>query len=542
MVSVSFFKKGAGQGLPGLSGYLTRSAWGQRATSVARRLLPFAFDALALVWLWLFHRILGLSYRFAQIAYDEHFFLTEGWSVLKGQVPYRDFQEFKPPVIFFVNALGLQYFGLQGLGYRKFLSLLSISGFLALAIALLSRRTNRFLVIGALMLMINHFYDDGLHNAVINDAETLSLDFFMLGTGVLLIRTKWERAQQILGGVLLALSPLSKEPMLFAAGAAWLTLLVLHGFEAGGVRAARRFALFTSTGRGGGGAFWFFYMLVTHSLSWYVLQLELSIAYTRNYAYQMRWASPSPAGGELADTLRRLAAAYVDAAHLAVFIPFFVALVALAGRRWIVSVAAVVTFAASLYAVSVGHGFAPRYFIMAMTGTFFCVVLGVLALDGAAKRSGREMSRWVGATWLAIACALTLPRFQAEWQKRRSYRVEPPPVAQSDIDFVRAHTSASDKIWTTGDPLLYVYSDRVSAFRGGIVLDEIIDYYPGKTDKERLSVIRQGLVENRPKLVVIADDMVSARRQQRYMRALVLPFLRDGGYVQLDDRFYLRPD
>jgi hypothetical protein len=115
-------------------------------------------------------------------------------------------------------------------------------------------------------------------------------------------------------------------------------------------------------------------------------------------------------------------------------------------------------------------------------------------------------------------------------------------VPQSDIDLVLEHSSPGDKIWTTDDPLLYVFSDRESAFRGGIVLDEIIQYYPGETDAQRLSVIREGLAENRPKLVVLGDTQVRPARKKRYMRALVMPFLRDGKNIRLNDRFYLRPD
>jgi len=511
---------------------------------LARSLLPRGFDALVMVAVTVFHHVLGIKYRFAEIAYDEHFFLLEGWSVVKGQVPYRDFQEFKPPVIIFVNALGIELFGLKDLGYRNLLSLLSLAGFLALTLALLSRRTERVLVVGTLLLLINHFFDDTLHkNGVINEAETLALDFFMLGTGVLLTQTKWERTKLVLGGVLLALSPLSKEPMAPAVVAAWLSLLLLHRIESGRSDAGRRFALFTLAGVGGVAATWLVYMLATRSLSWYVLQLQLNIAYSQNYAYQLGWAKRVPALQAAAEAVRRLTLGYVDAPHLATFVPFFVALLAFSGKRKIVvGIGALLTFVGALYAVTIGGGFSPNYFIMAMTGTFFCVVVGVTFFDEYAKRSWFALRVWLGASWLALALLLTSPRFTAEWKAYFSYKVEQPtPVRQSDLDFVRAHTSPGDKIWTLDNPLLYVYSDRVCAFRGGIVIDEIIDYYPGDTDEERLSFIREGLEENRPKLVLFDDTRVGPRRR-RYAEALVFPFLRDGGYIRLNDRFYLRPD
>jgi hypothetical protein len=518
------------------------SASPRRLSFSARRHLPRLYDAIALLWLTVFHHVLGVQFRFARIAYDEHFFLVEGWSVLKGQVPYRDFQEFKPPVIFFVNALALKLFGMEDLGYRKFLALLSLASFLALAVALLSRRIHRLLVVAALTLMINHFYDDGLHDEGIIAAETLALDFFMLGTGVLLTRTKWERTQLILGGALLALSPLSKEPMAFATVAVWLSLLLLYRAEAGDKGAAKRFAVFTIAGVASVATTWLAYMLVTHSLSWYILQLKLNFAYAENYAYQLRWASRNPPGGPLAEMVRRLRESYVNAPHLAVFIPFFLGLLTLSGKRRLVALAAVATFAASLYAVSVGGGYAQRYFIMAMAGVFYCVTLGAIALDDLSKRLGRGLSVGVGAACSALALVMTWPRFAGEWKKYGSYELPPPLVPQSDIDFVLEHTQPGDKIWTIDDPLLYIYTDRENAFRGGFVLDEIINYYPGDTDEERLSVIRDGLVENRPKLVIFGDRMGTPRRKRRYHKALTFPFLRDYGYVRLNDRFYLRPD
>jgi hypothetical protein len=540
----SSIEEGGSNPPPGSTPSEARRAWPRRLGPYARALLPRAADALVVVWLAVFHHVLGAKYRFAQIAYDEHYFLSQGWAVLKGQVPYRDFQEFKPPVIFFVNALGLKLFGLEGLGYRKFLALLSLAGFLAFTAALLSRKTNRFLVVAVLMLMIDHFFDDGLHNAVINDAESLALDFFMLGAGVLLTRTTWKRTQQVLGGALLALSPLSKEPMAFAVVAAWLSLLLLDKIESERRGAARQFALFTTAGVALVAAAWLVYMLATHSLGSYILQLKLNFAYAENYAYQLNWASRAPEGGRFAETMRRLGAGYLNTSHLAVFIPFFVALVTLSGQRLqrLVGLGALVTFAASLYAISVGGGFSPRYYIMGMTGTFFCVVLGAIGLDGYAKRSGRDMRHWVALWWIGVGLAMTLPRFEAERQQYASYQPPPQKVPQSDIDLVHEHTSRNDKIWTTDDPLLYVFSGRLSAFKGSLVLDEIIDYYPGNTDQERLAFIREGLEENRPKLVVLGDTKVGPRRKRRYMRALVRPFLSDNGYIRLNDRFYLRPD
>ena len=500
------------------------------------------FDATTVLWVVIFHRILAAKFAYAPFGFDEHYFLHEGWSVTKGLVPYRDLQEFKPPTIFFVNALGIKLFGLENMAYRHIFSMLSLCSFLSLTVALLSRRTNRVFVAALMTLMIDHFFDGSFHDSSINNAETLGVDFLMIGCGILLVRTKWERVQQVVGAAFLALSPLSKEPLVFVTLLAWLTILLLHRIECPRKDAAKRFALFTIAGAAAVAISWLVYMLATHSLGSYITQLKLSITYTKKYAEQLNWFPKNPEGSVATEYWKRLRATYVNAAHIGAFIPLFVALLAFGERRQrVVGVVALMTGGAALYEVTIGSGFAPHYFIMAMAGTFFCAVMGAIALDAYSKRAGVALRRWVGATWVAIALVSTYPRFSEEWTKYAAYKPVPPPVNSSEIDFVRAHSSPGDRIWTLGDPLLYVYSDRRTAFREGIVIDELIDYYPGDTDEQRLAGQREALLRKRPKLVVFGDDKVNYSRKQRYISALVMPVVREGGYVKLNDKFYVRP-
>src|SRR5678816_1406139 len=123
--------------------------------------------------------------------------------------------------------------------------------------------------------------------------------------------------------------------------------------------------------------------------------------------------------------------------------------------------------------------------------------------------------------WMIAAAVLTFPRFKDEWSARKTYHAPPPPVPQAEIDFVRAHTGPTDRIFTLGDPLLYVYSNRRTAFREGIVLDELIPYYPGDTDQNRLAGQKAALLAKRPKLVVFGNDLVDYKRKQRYIEAPV---------------------
>jgi hypothetical protein len=508
---------------------------------VTHNLLARVYDLATIGSVAVLHQILQARFLRAPMGFDERYFLHQGWSLAKGLVPYRDFQEFKPPMIFVVNALGLKLWGLESLAYRHAISLLSLTAFLSLTIALLSRRTNRFLAGSVVALMMHHFFFCGFHDSSINNTESVGLHFFMIGCGILLIRTRRTRLQQLAGGAVLALAPLSKEPLVFVTIAAWLTLLSLHYFDSS-KRAAKRFALFTIAGAASVAGTWLVYMLATNSLSWYVVQFKLNVAYMNNYAYQMGWFPRTPADGVLAASWARLRAVYVNAAQLEVFAPLFIALLALfRGRRMIIGFLAVGTAAAALYGVTIGHGFAGHYFIMAMAGTFFCATLGLIALDQCSRLQAKAIRRWLGLSWAAIVLITVWPRFSEEWRNYGTYKPPEPPVAKSEVELVQAHTNAGDRIWNLGDPLLYVFSDRFNAVREGIIMDEMIPYYPGNTDEERLKGLRDQLLANPPKLVIFGHDPIGYQRKQRHMDAVIMPFLKESGYRQVGEKLYLRP-
>lgn len=518
------------------------AGWLARANVLLARHFPArVYDAATIAFVTTFHRVIGAKFRYAQMGFDEHYFVWEGFSLDKGLVPYRDFQELKPPMIFLVNGLALKLFGLDGMGYRRLFALLSLAGFLSVTVALLSRGTSRWFLGAVMALMVNHFFDGGLHDSSIDNAESTGLVFFMIGCGILLIKTRWQRTQQVLGGAVLALVPLSKEPFALVTFAAWLALLLLRDYEASDRRAWRTYARFTIIGVASVVTTWLVFMLVTRSLGPYIGQIKMNLAYTKNYAYQLNWFPKDPAEGELSESWKRIRESYVNFNRIGVFIPLFAASIVLWRRRVLIGVAVMGAIAGSLYAVSVGHGFVPHYFVMAMTGTFFAATIGMIAVDAYCRRS-RPLRAWISLSWVALAFLVLWPRYSEEKEKEKTYTSQPPPVNQSQVAYVRSHTSPKDKIFTLGEPLLYVYSDRLSAVHYPGTIDEVIQYFPGNTDEERLSPARRQLEEARPKLVIFGDDPVQGyARKQRYIHALVTPFLRDFHYKKIDEAIYERP-
>jgi hypothetical protein len=499
---------------------------------VPARLRPRLLDAATLGTIAALHAPLARPFRFATTFFDEEWFLWEGWSMTKGLVPYRDFQETKPPVIFFVNCLAIKLFGLTGGAYRQFFYLMSLVAFLAAASALLSWGTNRLLVIGLSVFMIGHLFDTNMHSEL-DDAESVGVCFFLMGTAALLAKTppRFTGPKEVLGGALLSLVPLSKEPLVFPTVAAWACMLVVTHYDGGSVRA---FARRTIGGVLGVVAVWVAYMLATRSLGWYLVEVHLEFAYAKYYATQLGWTRDMPFVPLWLDIAKRSNQAYVNAEHLSPFVPFGMAIVLLwrhPGRRWVVVTAGLTVFG-GLYAATMSHAIIGHYFVMAMTGTFLVGVVGALALGS--RDVEARWARWAGAFVLFAALFQYMPRYQAEADKWSTYKPVPQPVSADLVEFVRNHSSPGDRIFNLGTPSLYVFADRISAVREGPTVDEYITHYPGSTDTERLSGERAQLEEHMPKLVVFGPDPVGTYgRKRRLIESLVMPFIHAHGYVEL---------
>ena len=512
------------------SRYLAQpGVWRERFNQLWRR-LP---DMGVLGLLAAIHSILGRPFLFAPMTFDEQFFLFEGFSLGRGLVPYRDFQELKPPAIFLVNMLALRLFGLPDFRFRYFLAALSMAAFLTVAIALLSRRVPRLLVLTVVALMMSHFFDGTFHDSGINNSETVGLDFYLLGIGVLLLETRHRRGQQITGGVLLALTALSKEPFCAPVLATWLALMALRQNESGEPGAWRSFAKHTVGGAVGLGLLWLGYMLVTRSLGAYLIQLRQIMVYSAEHNVMYGVFPKLSFLGTLKEFWRRLQSSYVNAPHLILFTPLWLAALLLWRRRTLMMAAAAVgVFLAALYAVTIGRGFFAHYFLIAMTGTFFWAVLGTIALGERMRDLDLKTRRWIISVVAVVALSSLGPRLDHDWDAWAGLKPPAPPVADSLIALVKRRTARQDRIWNIGMPGLYVFADRLDGSRIPYMHDSLLHFYQGNTDAERFAPYRAELDRTMPKLVIFST---SGAECARYMNGLIMPFLKDHHYREAHD-------
>ena len=507
----------------------------------ARASLGVAVTLLVVAWVYW---ILARHLTYSDWSPDESFFVWEGWSINRGLVPYRDFFDFKPPVIFLSNALALRWLGLEHDTYRYAFTFLAGSSVVAVAAALLSRKVSKLLVLGLAFVIFGLWLDPHWHDSSLNDAESIGISFFLLGASSFLFEARGDqrvkRATDFLGGVLSSMSVLSKEPMALCVMPMWLAMLAL-GFAAGGRERALRFAKHSLSGVALVLVLLLGYFIGVGGLGAYIAALRMYAPFAKTICTTYGLWKPSTFWAEWTVRFDNLTGALVNVTRLGIALPLLVAPFVLArGKQWAVALAAAATALGGFYAVTLGGCFFVHYYMLGMAGLFFLMIVGALFLGQAAHRLNPPLRRY------AILAAALLPAWSL-WPRYAAERVVvyrhpegtfnvPPDL----LRFIQDHTAPTDTIFTTGLPALYVHTNRRQATREGIFFDSWLTLYPGATDEEKLAPIRAELERNRPKVIVLEPYL--AKQRVRHMQLLVTPFLQEHGYKKIRDNLYLRPD
>jgi len=472
---------------------------------------------------------------------DESFFIWEGWSINKGLVPYRDFFDFKPPVIFLSNAFALGLLGLEQNAYRYFFTFLAGSSLVALVVALLSRKVSKFLALGLVLVIFALWLDPHWHDSSLNDAESIGMSFFLLGVSSFLVETRAKKVTDFLGGVLSSLSVLSKEPLALCVIPMWLTFLALDAAGLGGREKAVRYvkaslfgvALVTVSLLG--------YFVVTGSLRSYIAALRMYAPFAKTICITYGLWKPSTFFGEWSVRLTNLSNNLLNVGRLGIAVPLLVAPFVLSrGKQWAVTASAVGTALGGLYAVTLGGCFFTHYYMLGMTGLFFLMAVGALQLGQSLHRLSPPLRRFAVLAVTLLPAWSLWPRYAAE----RAASYAPPRgtygVAPELLQFVKDNSAPTDAIFTTGLPAIYVHTNRRHATREGIFFDSWLTLYPGATNEEKVKPIYDELVGSRPKIIVIEPYL--AEQRVIHMRLLVTPFMEKFGYKKVKDNLYLRPD
>ncbi len=509
--------------------------------------------ALSLAW-WLDVAAVGIVARvaivlarpltYSPLGYDEKFYVYGGYSVLHGQVPYRDFQNLKGPFVSLTEALAVAVFGIDHQGFRLMPLTLGVGGIAAMVAALIQRGVYRLIAMGVGLLVAAYWLDPTRHETTINDTESLVVGYFALALACFLVRTRAtsrsSASWSLLGGIFLGATVLVKENFVITAAVAWLAFLFLPR-PADPRRARASYIKWSLIGGIGLGVAVTLYLAASGGLRPYLRLITVYPTYANTYCVALGNFHPGPFWAVRKQEWDHLSDKLVNVPLMAPWLPIFAATIMLTKRDTLLFVlGSVATFLASLATINVGHCYWMHYWVLGATGLAALAIPGAEAVSVALRSAKRSTRAWAGvATLAAVACG-SYPRYaQANEKPAAPVKREVAPDVQEAI---RRYSYDGDYILTTGTPDLYFLTHRLGAHETNGFVDELLVMYPGNTDTDRVAGMRARLEATRPKVVVI-DRSSSAypQRSVRTIHALVDAYLSAHHYVAMG-RVWVRPD
>ncbi|MDB4979843.1 MAG: hypothetical protein JWM82_595, partial [Myxococcales bacterium] len=505
-------------------------------------LLPAAVVLAIVSWVFVVLNDQMFHYDFA---YDESYFVWCGWCITKGLVVYRDFMEFKAPVLFFTHALAVAVFGLAGFGYRWFFLLFPLGSVLALMAAVLSRGIGKLATLALGLAIVQLWVNMRYHDTALTDSESVGLAYYFLAVACLVARTRFGDRLKIAGGAFLVACALSKEPFLLTAIATWAACFLLDVRRP--TQRAEAVAYFKATAIGGGAlvAVLCLYMIPTGAMKAYVNMVSGYINLYRDpkmsYCVLLGRFHPTTPLNDLLVQYRQVRHEYLNLEYLGYLVPFL--LVTLVFTMWRSPLLLAATFVAIVFgfsAVTASNCLWFHYYNMTMGGLFFACIVG---LDSMTRMVRSPLVRGgVGLALLVSALWVTWPRYEAEVQSfgTRTTKDFYRELIPGSFAAIAKYTTPADNIVTTGPPLLYMQVDRKNGVKESTIMDEALGFYQGDTDEQRLSGVRAELELNMPKIVVL--DPENEHRKVRHNRALMMPFLNAHRYTEVSPHVWLRPN
>jgi hypothetical protein len=488
--------------------------------------------------------VMNRQYFYNSIGYDEGFFVWGGWSITKGLVPYRDFIEFKPPMVFLTHALAQVLFGFQAGGYRKFFTLFPLFSVLLLQVSLVARGIGRLLAATVMLAVVPIFLASGYHDTALSDCESIGLSYYLIALALLLWEGRHQKWTTILGGLFLSCCALSKEPFAPMVIFTWAGLFWLRGAPS---RASARFLLkYSLIGVAAFVVLLTAYMLPTGALKAYIAMARGYSAIYRDpqksYCVALGFATPAPPLRALQIGWEKIRASFFNESALGYLTPLVVpsAVIALHRSKYLFA-AMVLVALAGLWAPTATNCQWAHYYIMSTAAIVFILVAGADSIARLARRLDPSLRRYAtGATGAVLALVIMHfgPDALVLWKTsyKRPPWEEPIPGV---LAFIAKNTTPSDRIFTTGPPILYPEANRVSAVRESSIVDAILGSYDGTSDEEKLRPLYQELVRNKPKVIVL--DPYLEQLRPRHMQTLVMPFITAQHYKKVGERFYVRP-
>ena len=485
----------------------------------------------------------GLSYclQFRLLSFDEEIFLWCGQNILNHEIPYKDFFEIKPPVIFFMNALAISLFGLKNYAF-KWLGYLLVGLTTTLLFGVM--RTLKISKIYAFVISLGFiywFFNPLYHEGTINNTETYGLLFAVIAFACIHWRTKTNVARNLMkfgGGVALALAILSKEPFIFVA----VPMVVInYSFESRDASQVK-IASLLSIALGAGSVFLLLlgYLWTHAAVMAYLVTIKKTFIYSQTYAGSNGFFSGASWLATVKYVSAKLYHGYGDQMRFWPFVPFYLAF----GYHWRWSrftLLNILGLLAAMYAVTLGYCFFMHYYIIGMFPFIAIAVYGAVAITAIRRTvfmviNGLVvlLSGWLCYQMLVVAWHQLRPaNFSVVYDE-----VSVPNQLQTAI---KQYTKPDDYILlVTVHAYYYVLLARHHAWQFAIPLDGLLPVYDGATQIDKMHSLALEVATKLPKLIYIADSWLFTQQQQ-HLNQVVRPLIKRYHYQQVNPGIFVLP-
>lgn len=493
-----------------------------------------------------------MQFRF--LSFDEGTFTWCGQNILNHEIPYKDFFEIKPPVIFFTNALGIFLFGLQNYAFKWitfiFICLANVLFFISMR-KLHIRKIYAFLIVlNFIYLLFNPVYHEGimqgaLHKSTINDTETYGLIFTIIGFSCIHWNVwsngKYTNLMKFFGGAALALAMLSKEPFVFVT----LPIIIInYAFESQYLTSSKNQRLFMIIA-GIGGVFFMFicYLYSNSALASYINTIKQTIIYSKTYANELGILTNKSFFYTIKFDISKIYSGYFEKIRFFALIPFYLAF--FFKWRWsFFTLLNVLGFFFGMYAVSLGHCFFNHYYIIGFFSFISIAVYGATCMKDISNKEAFIvlnffavlLSCWLCCQALSIAWAQGI--FTPDIFKTTHENCVAPAELRVAVD---KYTSKDDCILLVSPhTYYYVALNRHHAFKFSCLIDEIIPIYNGTTREEKLHLVKLGVERNLPKLIYIENSWLFTR-QQEHLNKIVISLIKEYNYQKIGEGIFILP-
>jgi hypothetical protein len=473
---------------------------------------------------------------YSPMSFDERCFIWEGWNVLHHEVPYKDFYENKPLVIFFANAFGILCSGLNLVALKVIPFIPVLFANIFLFFTLRRRHVPHFYTC---LLIVNCLYLislDRFHDGTMNDTETYGLAFTMIAFSLLNWRTEnvtLAKFTRFIGGIFVGLALNSKEPFLLVV-LPMLAINYLYEYSTA-IKLRNINLIMVLSGIISVSICIFSYLLINNAFIPYIMTLKKSMLYAKSFARTMGVFHSESILDSLKFDISKLLSGYSYGKYFIGLIPFYISFL----WRWKFSLFTILNCLAILlgfYAVSIGHCFWSHYYLIGIFTFLQPAIYGAIYFNDFIRNIPNMWEKTFVYATIVLALFISiyggLKKIHLQLSK---YELTAPASLKNAVEM---YSAEKDYILLMMNPQYYSILNRRHSFRYGTMLDELLSLYDGKNDKEKAINAINEIGNKLPKIIYI-EKTCFLPRQQKHLNLIIYPLIKKYGYTKFDDDVFV---